>query len=98
MAIGIEARGRPYYAADIPFKNERRVAFLHEFYKVTATLNYREIMALSRTLRVHPSTVQNWKYRVTFPKWDIAVDVIAWVKRGKPMYLVHQKDKVTTMF
>lgn len=98
MALGIKTRGRPYYEADIPFQNETKVQFLSQFYKVTAKFHYRDIMALSRKLGVHPSTVERWKYQVTFPRWDIAIDVIEWAKRGKPMNLVYQRDKHPTMF
>lgn len=98
MAIGIERRGRPYYVADIPFDNDPKMRLLNDFYKVTAKFHYREIMALSWCLHVNPSTVEKWKYRLTFPRWDIAVDVIAWAKRGKPMNLVYQRDKHPTMF
>lgn len=95
MAIGIGKRGRPYFVADIPFENDTKLQLLDDFYKVTATFRYRDIMALSRCLSVHPSTVENWKYKVTFPRWDIAVDVIEWAKRGKPMHLVSQSQPVT---
>lgn len=98
MAIAINKRGRPYFVADIPFNNDTKMQLLHDFYKVTAKFRYRDIMALRRCLSVHPSTVENWKYKVTFPRWDIAVDVIDWAKRGKPMYLVHQRNKVVDMF
>ena len=98
MMLGRNARGRPYYVADIPFDFDRRLQFMDEFYNITAKFHYREIMALSRCLKLHPSTIEKWKYRESFPRRDIAIDVIEWAKRGKPMNLVMQKDKVTTMF
>jgi hypothetical protein len=97
MAILTEKRGRPYYVARVPFSNDRKLAFMDEFYNITRTFHYREIMALSRALNVTPVTVQNWKYKTTFPKWDIAYDVIDWYRNGKPMDLVYQRDKITGM-
>lgn len=97
MAIG-EKRGRPYFVADIPFNNSRKVNLISEFYKVCSKFNYRDIVALSRTLSVSERTIRRWKYKETFPRWEIAIDIIDWVNRGKPMNLVQQKDKRTTMF
>jgi len=75
------------------FTNDKRLELLREFYAITATFKYREVMALSRALKLHPRTIDRWKYGETFPRWDTALDVIAWAKAGKPMTLVHQRDK-----
>ena len=98
MVLGLNGRGRPYFVADIPFDNHKRLRLLDQFYKATAQFRYRDIMALSRAFSVHPGTVENWKYRLTFPRWDIALDVIDWVKRGKPMDLVYHRKKPSDMF
>jgi len=98
MTIGINKRGRPYFVADIPFENDTKMQLLDEFYRVCSKFDYRDMVALSRTLSVSDRTIRRWKYKETFPRWDIAVDVIDWYKRGKPMNLVQQKDKITTMF
>jgi len=95
--LGTETRGRPYYVADIPFDYDKRVKLMTEFYKVTAKFKYRDIVALSRCLNKHISTIEKWKYGESFPKTDgIAIDVIEWAKRGKPMNLVYQKDRPST--
>jgi hypothetical protein len=84
MAVATGGRGRPCAVAEIPFSNDRKVELLQEFYAVCSTFRYRETVALSRALGVHTKTIQNWKYKQSFPRWDIAVDVIEWVKAGKP--------------
>jgi len=94
VAVSSNAPGRPYYRADIPFRNETKVQFLDEFYGAIAKLTYREVMALSRTLSVHPSTIYNWKYRLSFPKYHIAIDIIQWSKRGKPLNKIYQQRTV----
>ena len=97
MAPFSSKRGRPYYVANIPFRNDRKLAFMDRFYKITATFHYREIKALAHAFNVSPVTIQNWKYKTTFPRWEIAYDVIDWYRRGKPVDKVYQRDKVTTM-
>jgi len=84
MAVATVGRGRPCAVAEIPFCNERKVQLLQEFYAVCSTFRYRETVALSRALGIAPRTVERWKYQESFPRWDIAVDVIEWVKSGKP--------------
>jgi hypothetical protein len=73
MVMAIAGRGRPYFVAEINFDNDRKIELLDEFYKICSTFYYRDIMALGRALRVDHSTVERWKYKVTFPRWDIAV-------------------------
>ena len=98
MALGAAKCGRPYAVAEIPFQNERKVGLLEEFYGVCSTFHYLEIMAVSRALGVQPCTVERWKYKTTFPRWDIAVDVIEWVKCGKPIRRVSQAETPGHMF
>ena len=83
MAFG--KGGRPYVVAVMPFQNDRKVELVNEFWGVCGSFHYREIMAVSRALGVQPHTVERWKYKMTFPRWDVAVDVIEWVNRGKPI-------------
>ena len=85
MALATGGRGRPCAVAQIPFSNDRKLQLLQEFYAVCATFRYRETVALSRALGITPRTVQKWKYQESFPRWDIAVDVIEWVNLGKPI-------------
>jgi hypothetical protein len=91
------AVGRPCAVAEIDFDNDRKLKLLDEFYYACANLNYLEIMALSRALGVWPSTVKNWKYKITLPRWDIAIDVIEWVRQGKPMKKVYQSGEEVSM-
>ena len=84
MTVATVGPGRPCPVAEIPFCNERKTKLLEEFYAVCSTFRYRETVALSRALGVQTRTIENWKYQQSFPRWDIAVDVIEWVKMGKP--------------
>jgi len=98
MALATVGRGRPCAVAEIPFSNDRKVRLLEEFYGICSTFHYPEIMAVSRGLRVTPNTVERWKYRLSFPRWDIAVDVIEWVRQGKPVRMVSpSQSPVSTM-
>ena len=97
MAPGVARCGRPYAVAEIPFQNDRKVGLLEEFYGVCSTFHYLEIMAVSRALGVQPFTVERWKYKMTFPRWDIAIDVIEWVNRGKPIRKVSQSESPAGM-
>jgi hypothetical protein len=89
MAVATVGAGRPYSVAEIPFQNARKVALLDEFYRICATFHYPEQMALSRALGVTDRTVRRWRYRESFPRWDIAIDVIEWVNQGKPIRKEH---------
>lgn len=98
MALGTVAKGgRPYPVALIPFQNSRKVALLAEFYDTCATFHYPEMMALSRALRISDRTIRRWKYQESFPRWDIAVDVIEWVRRGKPIIMQSPSETVSNM-
>jgi len=77
-------RGRPYLVAIIPFNNEHKMALLDRFYGIVGTFKYQEIMQISRGMGVCPRTVDRWKYRETFPRWDTALAVIAWDEQGRP--------------
>jgi len=97
MSPLVDKRGRPYFVASIPFVNVRKVAFMHDFYNATATLSYREMMALARKFNLTFTTIWNWRHGSTFPKWDIAIDVIDWCGRGKPLDKMYQRDKRPNM-
>ena len=84
MAVSSRA-GRPCFVADINFGNDSELAFRDAFYDACANLHYREIVALSRACGVTSRTVENWKYKLTFPQKDIARQIIAWVEAGKAM-------------
>lgn len=97
MIFGRKAPGRPYYVADIPFENDRRIALLTEFYNITKKLDYRDIVALARAFNMTERTIYAWHYGERFPRYDIMMDVIEWVKRGKPMRKEYQKDPFYSM-
>ena len=97
MAVATVGRGRPCAVAVIPFSNARKVELLEEFYGVCAAFHYPEIMAISRGLNVSPNAVERWKYKLSFPRWDIAVDIIEWAKRGKPVVMVSPSEAATNM-
>lgn len=85
MVVAIAKRGRPHFVAEINLKTDDELELRDKFDNACAGLNYREIMALSRALGVGSSTVEKWKYGITFPSWYIALRVIDWFRRGKPM-------------
>ncbi|HUW46816.1 MAG TPA: hypothetical protein VMW50_13585 [Dehalococcoidia bacterium] len=98
MALAIAKRGRPYSVAEINFATDSEVKLRMRFYAACSDFHYREIMALSRALGMSSSTVENWKYKITFPSWYIAIQVIDWVKRGKPMREVPPWQSAVDMF
>ena len=77
-------RGRPHLVAVVPFENHRKLALLDQFYAVVGTFKYQEIVQLSRGMGLTTRTIESWKYKETFPRWDIAIAVIAWYEQGKP--------------
>lgn len=78
--------GRPCFIAELDFENDGGLEELrYRFFEVCDTFHYREIMSLSRALGVHPGTVQNWKYKQTFPDIQIVAQIIDWDKKGRPM-------------
>jgi len=97
MALATVGRGRPCAVAVIPFSNARKVKLLEEFYGICATFHYPEIVAVSRGLRVSQNAVERWKYGLSFPRWDIAVDVIEWDKKGRPIVMVPPSEVSTKM-
>lgn len=97
MIFGRKAPGRPYYVADIPFENDRRIALLTEFYNITKKLHYRDIVALARAFNMTERTIYAWHYGERFPRYDIMMDVIEWAKRGKPMRKEYQKAPFYSM-
>ena len=86
--------GRPYFVAKIDFENDRTIELMDEFYRACSAFRYREMMALSRALGISDRTIRAWKYKETFPRWDIALQVIDWVKHGKPMEKVVSRNIV----
>ena len=69
-----------------------------DFFRIAKSLNYTEIMALSRALRISDSTVYAWHYGERIPKnWGVMLDIIQWGKDGKPVEKHYQTDKMGTM-
>jgi hypothetical protein len=98
MVMAIAKAGRPHAVAEIDYDTDKAVALRAEFYAACSSLNYREIMALSRALGVTPVTVSNWKYKIYFPNYNTAHQVIDWVRRGKPMRLEAPWQSAVDMF
>ena len=80
--------GRPYKVAIMPIQTDYEVQLRQAFYEACAGFNYTDVMAVSRRLGVTSVTVYNWKYRMCFPSWNTALQVIFWVQEGKPSELV----------
>lgn len=85
MAVSCSRAGRPCFVADIDFSNDEELARRDAFHNACRGFCYRDIAALSRACKVSMTTVENWKYGLTFPQKDIAQQVIDWVNAGKPM-------------
>jgi len=79
-----EHRGRPHLVAIVPFNPEEKMALLDRFYSVCRTFKYQEIVQLSRGMGLTTRTIESWKYGQTFPRYDIALAVIAWDQQGRP--------------
>ena len=91
MITGKKAPGRPYYVANIPFKVDRELALLNEFYGVAKRLCYREIVGLARAFNISERTVYAWHYGERFPRYGTMLDVIEWAKNGKRLRREYQK-------
>ena len=90
--------GRPYPMADIPFRLVSDSSIRGEFYDVCRTFHYNDIVAISRALRVTERTVWGWKYQEKFPKYyEMAIDVVDWVKRGKPIVMMSPPQSIVGM-
>jgi hypothetical protein len=87
------ARGRGAYIADINLANNQELFYTDKFFAACDTLNYHEIIALARAIRVTPRTVYNWKYHQFCPQriGDLLL-VIDWVAAGKPIKLQNQAE------
>ena len=89
--------GRPYQMADIPFRMTEHVRLQDAFYNACAPFHYKEIVAISRALRVSERTVWRWKYQETFPRYDMVMAVIDWVARGKPIIKMSPSQSIIGM-
>ena len=85
--LALTKRGRPHFVAQLSLETDSELKLRDKFYRICATLRYREVMALSRALGVHPRTVEAWKYKEKMPRWYTAMQVIDWDKRHRPLKL-----------
>ena len=98
MILGHKTPGRPFHVADMP-PLSNQITVLSDFYRITKSLNYKEIMALSRALCLTERTVYAWHYGERHPKnWGTILDVIEWGKNGKPLLRRYQSKKMGRMF
>lgn len=86
------ARGRPIQAAAIPFNSDTKMRVLQDFNDAMKSLTWREVTGLAFTLSRHRNTVERWKYGRQTPDALTMLDVIAWVREGKPTRTVYQRD------
>ena len=98
MTVACVRAGRPCLVADINHSNDKELEFWDRFYKACSNFRYAEIMALSRALGVSSRTVENWKYKLTFPRKGMAQQVIDWVDNNKPMKQVRPFSESFDMF
>lgn len=71
--------------AQLDYSKDIYLPYIDSFHDACSQLRYRDIMALSRALQVHPRTIESWKYHEKLPKMEFILHVIDWVKQGKPM-------------
>lgn len=98
MVVAISRSGRPSFVAEIDFANDGELELRDKFYAICSTFHYREVMALSRALGIAPFTAERWKYKMTFPSWYVAMQIIDWDRRGRPMKLVPPWQSAADMF
>ena len=98
MVVAIAKRGRPYYVAEINFANDAELEFREKFYGICANFHYQDIMALSRALGISTNAVERWKYKLNFPSWYVAMQVIDWDKHGRPVRKVSPWQSAVDMF
>ena len=77
--------------------HDRRLEFYDAFYSVCGTFHYREIAGWARFLGVHTFTVERWKYAMTFPRDDIAQQIIDWDRDGRPWAKVESGNGTSSM-
>jgi len=85
MAVSYSRAGRPCFVADIDPSNNEQLAIRDAFHNACKGFAYRDTAGLARMYGVTIRTVENWKYGSTFPRKDIAQQIIDWVNAGKPM-------------
>jgi len=85
MAVTCSRAGRPCFIADIDPSNDEQLALRDVFHNACKGFCYRDIAGLARMYGVTTRTVDNWKYGLTYPRKDIAQQIINWVEAGKPM-------------
>jgi len=98
MVVAIAKRGRPYLVPKIDYVNDGQIELCDQFYKICSTFHYREIAGWSRILGVHPFTVERWKYKMTFPGYYIAKQIIDWDGQGRPWEKVFPWQSAVDMF
>lgn len=89
--------GRPCLVADIDFSKDIELNLWDQFYDACSEFHYAEIMGLSRAYGISRSTVENWKYKKTFPRKGRAQQVLDWVNNGKPMKKVSPGQATSAM-
>lgn len=97
MSMLIPKLGRPRYVAQVELVTDLSMKWRDKFHKACSTFHYRDIMALSRALGVHPRTIEAWKYLEQVPRMDILLEVIEWYENGKPMELQREGDRFSLL-
>jgi len=68
------------------------VQLLQDFNDAVKTLTWRECTGLAFTLNRHRNTVERWRYSRQVPNAVTMLEVIDWVRRGKPTRTVYQRQ------
>ena len=82
--FGPRPRGRPIQAAIIPFDSTAKLRVLQDFNTAIKALTWQEVTGLAYTLNRHRDTVARWKYGNQVPNAWTMLEVIDWVRQGKP--------------
>lgn len=77
--------GRPYTIAILPEESDT-ILIREMFYRVIDSLTHQQSIGLSRALCINPDSVRtHYKTRQRFPGVEVALRVLEWNKRGKPL-------------
>ena len=98
MAVTCVKVGRPYFIPKVNVVNDGELELCDKFYKICSTFHYREVAGWSRILGVHTSTVERWKYKLTWPGYYIAQQIIEWDNDGRPWEKVESWKGIASMF
>lgn len=92
-------RGRPRRQAVIDWCTDPAKFYYDRFYEACKSLSYSDCLALSYGLDISLRQVYNWRSSVCFPRdIGLALLVMDWVRLGKPVKLVSQREIYESLY